>query len=110
MEVHPAFPAATIPEFIAYAKANPGKSAQPRGAAERRTSGGPGTGLEVPQRPREGNLCLWWPIMATHRVRVNTLVLGARLPVVYDARVFVEVGGLMAYGPNFPDLYRRAGD
>jgi ABC-type uncharacterized transport system substrate-binding protein len=50
------------------------------------------------------------PFMATHRVRVNTLVLSARLPVVYDARVFVEVGGLMAYGPNFPDLYRRAGD
>ena len=50
------------------------------------------------------------PFMATHRVRVNTLVLSVRLPVVYDARVFVEVGGLMAYGPNFPDLYRRAGD
>jgi putative ABC transport system substrate-binding protein len=50
------------------------------------------------------------PFMATHRVRINTLVLSARLPVVYDARVYVEAGGLMSYGPNFPDLYRRAGD
>jgi putative ABC transport system substrate-binding protein len=30
--------------------------------------------------------------------------------VVFDARVYVEAGGLMSYGPNFPDLYRRAGD
>jgi ABC-type uncharacterized transport system substrate-binding protein len=50
------------------------------------------------------------PFMATHRVRLNTLILGARLPVVFDARVYVEAGGLMSYGPNFPDLYRRAGD
>jgi putative ABC transport system substrate-binding protein len=26
------------------------------------------------------------------------------------AREYVEAGGLMSYGPNFPDLFRRAGD
>jgi putative ABC transport system substrate-binding protein len=50
------------------------------------------------------------PLMATHRGRINTLILGARLPVVFDARVYVETGGLMSYGPNFPDLYRRAAE
>jgi len=48
------------------------------------------------------------PFMATHQVRINTLILGARLPAVYDARNYIEAGGLMSYGPNFPDLYRRA--
>jgi len=46
----------------------------------------------------------------TNRVRVNTLALGARLPTMYGYREFVESGGLMSYGPNIPDLFRRAGD
>jgi len=29
---------------------------------------------------------------------------------MHDAREFVEAGGLMSYGPNFPDLYRRAAE
>jgi len=32
----------------------------------------------------------------------------SRLPAVAAAREFVEAGGLMAYGPDYPDLYRRA--
>ena len=32
----------------------------------------------------------------------------ARLPAAYDQRAFVEVGGLLSYGTNFTDLYRRA--
>src|SRR5215471_8204035 len=44
-------------------------------------------------------------------VRINTLALGARLPTMYPTRSpFVEAGGLMAYGPNNTDLFRRAGD
>src|SRR5439155_22231353 len=31
-----------------------------------------------------------------------------RLPAVYESRTFAEAGGLMAYGPNIPDLFRRA--
>ena len=29
---------------------------------------------------------------------------------MYIQREFVEAGGLISYGPNFPDLFRRAGD
>ena len=39
-----------------------------------------------------------------------TLALGARLPTVFNIRDFVQAGGLMSYGPNFPDLFRRTAD
>jgi putative ABC transport system substrate-binding protein len=50
------------------------------------------------------------PLVNTNRVRVNTLALGARLPTMYGYREFVDSGGLMSYGPNIPDLFRRASD
>jgi putative ABC transport system substrate-binding protein len=50
------------------------------------------------------------PLVMTHRVRISTLALGARLPTIYGAREQVEAGGLMSYAANFPDLFRRAGD
>ena len=46
-------------------------------------------------------------INANH-ARINTLALGARLPTMHGLREIVEAGGLMSYGPNYPDLYRRA--
>jgi putative tryptophan/tyrosine transport system substrate-binding protein len=46
----------------------------------------------------------------THRSRINSLALAARLPTTYSTREYVEVGGLMSYGPNFPALFRRAAD
>ena len=50
------------------------------------------------------------PLADTHRVRINTLALGTRLPTISGVREQVEAGGLMSYGPNFPDLFRRAAD
>ena len=50
------------------------------------------------------------PLVNTNRIRINTLALGARLPTMYGFREYVEAGGLMSYGPNFPDLFRRAAD
>ena len=50
------------------------------------------------------------PLVNTYRIRVNNLALGARLPTMHGFRELVEAGGLMSYGPNFPDLYRRAAD
>ena len=50
------------------------------------------------------------PIFTGNRVRLVILALNARLPTIYNSREFVEAGGLMSYGPNFPDLYRRAAD
>jgi putative ABC transport system substrate-binding protein len=50
------------------------------------------------------------PLINANRVRISTLALGARLPTVYGFRGYVEVGGLMSYGANFPDLFRRAAE
>src|SRR5262249_11709781 len=50
------------------------------------------------------------PLMSTNRTRIITLAQTARLPTIYNFRDYVEAGGLMSYGPNFPDLYRRAAD
>jgi putative ABC transport system substrate-binding protein len=50
------------------------------------------------------------PLVTTNRIRINILALGARLPTMHSIRDNVEAGGLMSYGANFPDLYRRAAD
>jgi ABC-type uncharacterized transport system substrate-binding protein len=49
------------------------------------------------------------PLVFANRIRINILAASARLPTMYGSREYVEAGGLMAYGPNFPDLFRRAG-
>ena len=48
------------------------------------------------------------PLFFVNRVRVNTFALVARLPTMYIIREPVEVGGLMSYGPNWRDMWRRA--
>src|SRR5262249_36184766 len=50
------------------------------------------------------------PLTTTNRIRIKTLALGWRLPAIYDDREFVEVGGLISYGPDFTNIYRRAAD
>jgi putative ABC transport system substrate-binding protein len=50
------------------------------------------------------------PLVNTNRARIHTLATAARLPTIYNAREFVEVGGLMSYGPNFLELWRRSAD
>ena len=49
-------------------------------------------------------------LVVTHRVQINTLALMARLPTMHNNRQFVEAAGLMSYGPNLPDLFRRAAE
>jgi len=50
------------------------------------------------------------PLVTTNRSRIAILTLGARLPTIHPNRENIEAGGLMSYGPNLPDLHRRAGD
>jgi len=45
---------------------------------------------------------------AANRGRVVEAVRKTRLPAIYSQREFVDAGGLMSYGPNIPDLFRRA--
>jgi putative ABC transport system substrate-binding protein len=50
------------------------------------------------------------PLLNAHRIGINTLAMSAKLPTMYIQREFVEAGGLMSYGPNFPNLFLRAAD
>jgi putative ABC transport system substrate-binding protein len=50
------------------------------------------------------------PLGIAQRIRINTLAQGARLPTMYTAREYVEAGGLMSYGTNIADLFRRAAE
>jgi putative ABC transport system substrate-binding protein len=49
-------------------------------------------------------------LVTAHHDRIITLALGARLPTIYPDRLFPEAGGLMSYGANNTDLFRRAAD
>lgn len=42
------------------------------------------------------------PLVSTNRIQINTLALDARLPTVHGGGEYVEAGGLMSYGANFP--------
>ena len=46
--------------------------------------------------------------MLTYRNQIAEFAAKNRLPAIYGLREYVEAGGLMSYGPNFPDLFRRA--
>jgi putative tryptophan/tyrosine transport system substrate-binding protein len=50
------------------------------------------------------------PLVTTNRNRLSILAVGARLPTIHGNRENVEAGGLMSYGPNLPDLHRRAAE
>ena len=50
------------------------------------------------------------PLILTNISRINTLAMSARLPTIYNGREYLESGGLMSYGPNYPDLFRRSAD
>ncbi len=53
-------------------------------------------------------LVLASPFLNANRRTVVELAARRRFPATYEAKTFVEIGGLMSYGPSFPDMYRRA--
>jgi len=48
--------------------------------------------------------------LATNRLRITTLALTSRLPTMFGSRDWLDVGGMMSYGANFADRYRRSAD
>jgi putative ABC transport system substrate-binding protein len=49
-------------------------------------------------------------LIVVNRIRITILTLTLRMPAIFASREHVEAGGLMSYGANFPDLYRRAAE
>src|SRR5262249_31606974 len=50
------------------------------------------------------------PLVNTNRIRINTLANVARLATVHGSRPYVDAGGLLSYGPDIADMFRRAAD
>ena len=48
------------------------------------------------------------PLVYAERKRIADLALKHKLPAIYGSAEYADVGGLLAYGPSYPDLYRRA--
>jgi putative tryptophan/tyrosine transport system substrate-binding protein len=55
-------------------------------------------------------LILAWPnpVLFSNRDQITSFTQKNRLPAIYAQKEFVDAGGLMSYGPNLADLYRRA--
>ena len=49
-------------------------------------------------------------LVAANRTRIITLAIGKRLPTMFNSRDYVQAGGLISYGPNFPALFRRTAE
>ncbi|SHI07791.1 ABC transporter substrate-binding protein [Bradyrhizobium erythrophlei] len=50
------------------------------------------------------------PLVNTNRLYINDLALSVRMPTMHGGREGVEAGGLISYGPNFPELWRRSAE
>jgi hypothetical protein len=50
------------------------------------------------------------PLVVANRIRINTFALSARLPMMTTERTQIEAAGLLSYGPDIPDQFRRAAD
>jgi putative tryptophan/tyrosine transport system substrate-binding protein len=48
------------------------------------------------------------PLNGAHREQIAQLAIAHRLPAIYAFRNYVDVGGLLSYGPDPIDLFRRA--
>jgi putative ABC transport system substrate-binding protein len=58
--------------------------------------------------PNGGLVVITDSFLNTHRVEIISLAARYRLPVVYPYRFFAELGGLLSYGNDFLDNFRRA--
>jgi putative ABC transport system substrate-binding protein len=57
---------------------------------------------------KDGLIVTGGPLAVRHRDLIIALAARHRLPAVYPSRLFVAAGGLISYGPDFVDQYRRA--
>ena len=61
-----------------------------------------------PRRSPPGRSVLTTAVIFRERSKIAQLALKNRLPTSFAHREHVEAGGLMSYGPNFPDMWRLA--
>ncbi len=78
--------------------------------SEIRSAGDIGSAIKALRGRAEALYVAGDPLVTTNRNRLAILAVGARLPTMHGNRENVDAGGLISYGPNLPDLHRRAAD
>jgi putative tryptophan/tyrosine transport system substrate-binding protein len=78
--------------------------------SEIRSAGDIGSAIKALHGRAEALYVAGDPLVTTNRNRLAILAVGARLPTMHGNRENVDAGGLISYGPNLPDLHRRAAD
>jgi putative ABC transport system substrate-binding protein len=53
-------------------------------------------------------LALVDPVLISYRKRIIDFLIKNRVPAIFQSSDWVEAGGLISYGPSYPDLFRRA--
>jgi len=66
--------------------------------------------FETLKPPAEALYVVVDQLVVANLMRILTFALSTRLPMIFSTRDFVRSGGLMSYGPNYVDLFRRAAD
>ena len=64
--------------------------------------------VRIAKEPPEAVIVLPSPMLFAAHKQIVTLASQHKLPAIYAAREFVDTGGLMSYGANLPELFRRA--
>jgi putative ABC transport system substrate-binding protein len=64
--------------------------------------------VTLPKDRPDGLLVPGDPFLVSQRSRIAQFAIENKLPSVYTFREYIEAGGLIAYTPNFDDLFRRA--
>jgi putative tryptophan/tyrosine transport system substrate-binding protein len=78
-------------------------------SAEVRTLGDFGAALEVVVQQHPGALItVEDPLTMNYRNQIAEFAAKTRMPAIYGLREYVDAGGLMSYGANYPDQARRA--
>jgi putative ABC transport system substrate-binding protein len=65
--------------------------------------------VHLTQKPGSALLLSPDAFFTSRRAQIVTLAARHALPTVYNQREFAEIGGLVSYGPSFPDVYQQTG-
>jgi ABC-type uncharacterized transport system substrate-binding protein len=68
----------------------------------------PGFFEAIRRKGAEALIVLPSPMFYAERRRLAALAARDRLPAIYEVKEYAQEGGLMSYGPSFPEMYRRA--
>lgn len=68
----------------------------------------PGAFADIIRHRADALITLSQPLIVIHRKKIVAFTSTHRMPAIFTTQDFVEAGGIMSYGANIPDLYRRA--